>query len=63
MNHRERFFKALELKEPDYVPITDLALDPPIVEKILKKEMGLGLTKFGMDISSGITITAWNSAI
>jgi len=63
MNHGERFFKALELKEPDYVPITDLSIDPPIVEKILKREMGLGLTKFGMDISSGITITAWESAI
>ena len=37
MNHRERFFKALELGEPDYVPITDVALDPPIVEQILGK--------------------------
>ncbi|MEM2668226.1 MAG: uroporphyrinogen decarboxylase family protein, partial [Candidatus Methanomethylicaceae archaeon] len=63
MNHRERFFKALELKEPDYVPITDLSIDPPIVEKILKKDMGLGLTKFGLDLSSGIAITAWESAI
>ncbi|MEM3404205.1 MAG: uroporphyrinogen decarboxylase family protein [Nitrososphaeria archaeon] len=40
MNHRERFFKALELKEPDYVPITDLALDPPIVESILQRKVG-----------------------
>jgi len=40
MNHRERFFKALELKEPDYVPITDLALDPPIVESILHRKVG-----------------------
>ena len=37
MNHRERFFKALDLQEPDCVPITDLALDPPIVESILGK--------------------------
>ena len=39
MNHRERFFKALELEEPDFVPITDLALDPPIVEAILGKKL------------------------
>jgi uroporphyrinogen decarboxylase len=52
MNHRDRFFTALELKEPDLVPITDLGLDPPIVEAILEKEMGFGLTKFGKDIIS-----------
>ncbi|MBC7091353.1 MAG: hypothetical protein H5T50_05525 [Nitrososphaeria archaeon] len=39
MNHRERFFKALELKEPDYVPITDLALDPPIVDAVLGRKV------------------------
>jgi uroporphyrinogen-III decarboxylase len=39
MNHRERFFTALELKEPDFVPITDLALDPPIVEAVLGKKL------------------------
>ena len=43
MNHRERFLKALELEEPDYVPITDLALDPPIVEQILGRPLGGGL--------------------
>jgi uroporphyrinogen decarboxylase len=52
MNHRERFFTALELREPDFVPITDLGLDPPIVESILQKEMEFGLTKFGKDILS-----------
>jgi len=52
MNRRERFFTALELKEPDYVPITDLSLDPPIVQAILQKDMGFGLTKFGKDVSS-----------
>lgn len=39
MNHRERFFRALELEEPDFVPITDLALDPPVVETILGKKL------------------------
>jgi len=39
MNHRERFFKALELEEPDYVPITDLALDPPIVDAVLGRRV------------------------
>jgi len=35
INHRRRFFKALDLEEPDHIPITDLALDPPIVDAIL----------------------------
>ncbi len=52
MVHRERFFAALDLKEPDCVPITDLALDPPIVEGILRKEAGFGSTEFGGDIVS-----------
>lgn len=39
MNHRERFFKALELEEPDLVPIMDLALDPPIVDAVLKRKV------------------------
>ncbi|MEM2690440.1 MAG: uroporphyrinogen decarboxylase family protein [Nitrososphaerota archaeon] len=43
MNHRERFFKALELEEPDCVPITDLALDPPIVEQVLGKQITSGV--------------------
>jgi uroporphyrinogen-III decarboxylase len=38
MNHRSRFFAALDLKEPDYVPITDLGLDSPIVDQILSRE-------------------------
>jgi uroporphyrinogen decarboxylase len=37
VNHRERFFAALHLKEPDLVPITDLGLDPPIVEAITSR--------------------------
>ena len=48
MNHRERFFKALELEEPDLVPITDLALDPPIVDAVLgRKFSGTVLTMAG----------------
>lgn len=64
MNHRERFFRALELKKPDLVPITDLGLDPPIVEAILQKKMGFGLTKFGKDVLSFTGgSTTWQSAI
>ena len=40
MLHKERFFTALELREPDYVPITDLGLDPPIVEAITGRKLG-----------------------
>lgn len=64
MNRRERFFTALELKEPDYVPVTDLGMDPPIVEAILKKNLGFGLTKFGGNMSSTAEkMTTWLSAI
>ena len=34
MSHRERILTAMNLGEPDMVPITDLALDPPIIEQI-----------------------------
>ncbi|MGQ9543199.1 MAG: uroporphyrinogen decarboxylase family protein [Candidatus Bathyarchaeia archaeon] len=51
MNHRERFFTALDLREPDYVPVTDLGLDPPIVEAILKGKPGLG-PSLGMSMLS-----------
>lgn len=48
MNHRERFFKALHRQEPDSVPITDLALNPPIVEAILGKRLdGMGSSMQG----------------
>jgi len=33
-SHRKRFLTAVDLKEPDTVPITDLSIDPPIVESI-----------------------------
>ena len=39
MSHRERFYTALELDEPDMVPITDLDLDPPIVEAVTKEHL------------------------
>lgn len=34
MDRRERFLTALEMREPDRVPITELAIDPPIIEAI-----------------------------
>ncbi|MBU7003991.1 MAG: hypothetical protein HXS50_00395 [Theionarchaea archaeon] len=37
---RERFLSAIDLLEPDRVPITDLLLDPPIVEQITGKKLG-----------------------
>jgi len=40
MSHRERFLTSLEIREPDMVPITDLGLDPPIVEAITGKKLG-----------------------
>ncbi|MEM2480217.1 MAG: uroporphyrinogen decarboxylase family protein [Candidatus Bathyarchaeia archaeon] len=43
MNHRERFLRALDLEEPDYVPITDLALDPPIVDAVLGRRFSGGV--------------------
>jgi uroporphyrinogen decarboxylase len=39
VNHRERFFTALELREPDLVPITDAGLDPPIVEQVIGRPL------------------------
>jgi len=40
MPHRERFFTSLEIREPDMVPVTDLGLDPPIVEAITGEKLG-----------------------
>jgi len=40
MNHKERFLTAVDLREPDCVPITDLGLDASIVEAILSREKG-----------------------
>lgn len=44
MLHRERFLRAIDLEEPDVVPVTDLCLDPPIVEAITGRKLeGLSL--------------------
>ncbi|MFQ6095758.1 MAG: uroporphyrinogen decarboxylase family protein, partial [Candidatus Bathyarchaeia archaeon] len=48
MSHRERFLTAIDLGEPDLVPITDLGLDPPIVEVIMGRKIGgAGLSLLG----------------
>jgi len=52
MNHRERFFAALELREPDLVPITDLGLDPPIVQAILRREGAVQSKRIGKGVLS-----------
>ena len=57
MSHRERFFTALELGEPDMVPITDLGLDPPIVEAIT----GRTLTGFSLITAGGDR--AWEESV
>jgi len=50
MPHRERFLAALDGKEPDVVPITDLALDPPVVEAIVGGKLeGFSLIASGVD--------------
>jgi len=36
MNHRERFLRALNKKQPDKVPIFELKIDEPIVRKLAK---------------------------
>ncbi len=62
MNHRERFFTTLDLEEPDYVPVTDLKLDPSIVEGVLRRKQDVSLAEFGID-SFGIhgREKAWES--
>jgi uroporphyrinogen decarboxylase len=54
---RRRFFEALERKEPDCVPVTDLGLDPPIVEAIT----GERLEGFSMVAPSGKDV--WEASI
>ncbi len=56
LSHRERFQVSLEFEEPDVVPITDLALDPPIVEAILGKKLG------GFSIIAASADDPWESA-
>ncbi len=57
MSPRERFFTALELKEPDMVPVTDLGLDPPIVEAITGKKLG------GLSMVSAGGEDPWSNSI
>jgi len=40
MKHKERFLKALEIEEPDMVPVTDLLMNLPIVQKITGEKTG-----------------------
>ena len=61
MNHMERFFTAIDLKEPDCVPITDLGLDPPIVEEVLRREKNTPYAS--SHISHLTTDQFWRSAI
>ena len=50
VNHRERFFTALDLREPDCVPITDLGLDPPIVRALVGE--GFPSRSYGKEVFS-----------
>jgi len=57
MRHRDRFLEAINLREPDDVPITDLGLDPPIVEAITGKTLG------GYSLVAGSEEDAWANSI
>jgi len=57
MSHRERFFSAVDLKEPDMVPITDMGLDSPIVEAITGKRLG------GFSLVAGSEKDPWEASI
>ena len=54
--HRERFRTAIDLGEPDLVPITDLGLDPPIIEAIIGRKIG----KSGFSLIGGAT---WQASV
>jgi len=57
MSHRERFFTAVDLKQPDMVPITDLGLDPPIIEAIMGKKLG------GYSLIAGSSANPWEASV
>ena len=57
LSHRERFLISLGLDEPDMVPITDLCLDPPIVEAITGKKLG------GLSMVATSENNPWESAV
>ena len=56
MSHRERFLTAIDLGEPDLVPITDLGLDPPIIEVIIGRKIG----ESGFSLIGGAT---WQASV
>lgn len=55
--HRERFFTAIELREPDIVPVTDLGLDPPIIEAITGERSG------GFSLIAGSEKNPWEASV
>jgi len=57
-HRRERFFAALSLEEPDVVPVTDLGLDPPIVEAIIGRPL-FGLSLIAVPKEGG----AWEASL
>jgi uroporphyrinogen decarboxylase len=57
MQHRERFFAAVDLKQPDMVPITDLGLDPPIIEAITGESLG------GFSLIAGSEDNSWAASV
>ena len=57
MSHRERFFMAVDLKQPDMVPITDLGLDPPIIEAITGEKLG------GFSLIAGSETNPWKVSV
>jgi uroporphyrinogen-III decarboxylase len=57
MLQRDRFLKAVNLEEPDLVPVTDLCLDPPIVEAVTGERLeGVSFLTFSGD-------NPWETAI
>lgn len=57
MTHRKRFLTAVDLKQPDMVPLTDMGLDPPIVEAITGEKLG------GLSLVAGSEKDPWESSI
>lgn len=58
-SHRKRIFAAMDLEEPDAVPITDLGIDPPIVEEIT----GIKARGLSIQASSAMGADAWETGM
>ncbi len=58
-SHKRRFLTAVELGEPDMVPITDLSMDPPIVEKIT----GIKTHGFSLQAFSTKGVETWEVSV